>query len=142
HPCFADRRSGGVLGAGAAAPPTGRGRRGAKGERPQRRGRNCDSLHSLPPSCRGVSIKAHGRLRSIRSVLDPKAFKAYDIRGVYPDELDEEGAYAIGRAFVEQFEPREIAVGRDMRLSSRQMQRAVIEGAADAGAEIADIGLG
>ena len=36
-------------------------------------------------------------------MLDPKAFKAYDIRGVYPDELDEAGAYAIGRAYVEQF---------------------------------------
>jgi len=74
-------------------------------------------------------------------VLDPKVFKAYDVRGIYPDELDEEGAYAIGRAYVEQFEPRAIAVGRDMRLSSPQMQRAVIEGAADAGADVVDIGL-
>jgi len=74
-------------------------------------------------------------------VLDPKVFKAYDVRGIYPDELDEEGAYAIGRAYVEQFEPREIAVGRDMRLSSPQMQRAVIEGAGDAGADVVDIGL-
>jgi phosphomannomutase len=47
-------------------------------------------------------------------VLDPKAFKAYDVRGIYPDELDEAGAYAIGRAYVEKFEPRRIAVGRDM----------------------------
>ena len=45
----------------------------------------------------------------------PKVFKAYDVRGIYPSELDEEGAYAIGRAYVEQFEPRRIAVGRDMR---------------------------
>jgi phosphomannomutase len=74
-------------------------------------------------------------------VLDPKVFKAYDIRGMYPHELDEEGAYAIGRAYVAQFEPRAIAVGRDMRLSSPQMQRAVIEGAADAGADVVDIGL-
>jgi len=74
-------------------------------------------------------------------VLDPKVFKAYDVRGIYPNELDEDGAYAIGRAYVEQFEPRAIAVGRDMRLSSPQMQRAVIEGAADAGADVVDIGL-
>ncbi len=74
-------------------------------------------------------------------MLDPKVFKAYDVRGIYPYELDEEGAYAIGRAYVEQFEPRAIAVGRDMRLSSPQMQRAVIEGAADAGADVVDIGL-
>ena len=38
--------------------------------------------------------------------LDPKAFKAYDVRGIYPSELDEAGAYAVGRAYVEQFEPK------------------------------------
>jgi phosphomannomutase len=74
-------------------------------------------------------------------MLDPKVFKAYDVRGVYPTELDEEGAYAIGRAFVEQFDPRQIAVGRDMRLSSPSMATAVMEGAADGGADVLDIGL-
>ena len=74
-------------------------------------------------------------------MLDPKVFKAYDVRGIYPDELDEEGAYAIGRAYVQQFEPRRIAVGRDMRLSSPQIAAAVIRGAADEGAEVLDLGL-
>jgi phosphomannomutase len=74
-------------------------------------------------------------------VLDPKVFKAYDVRGIYPDELDEEGAYAIGRAYVEQFEPRRIAVGRDMRLSSPAMFEAVVRGAADAGADVVELGL-
>jgi phosphomannomutase len=74
-------------------------------------------------------------------VLDPKVFKAYDVRGLYPDELDEDGAYAIGRAFVEQFGPSRIAVGRDMRLSSPTMAHAVIDGASAAGAEVLDIGL-
>ncbi len=74
-------------------------------------------------------------------MLAPKVFKAYDVRGIYPDELDEEGAYAIGRAYVQQFEPRRIAVGRDMRLSSPQMAAAVIRGAADEGAEVLDLGL-
>jgi phosphomannomutase len=73
--------------------------------------------------------------------LDPKVFKAYDIRGVYPAELDEEGAYAIGRAYVEEFEPEKIAVGRDMRLSSPTMAEAVTRGAMDAGANVADIGM-
>src|SRR5512146_822037 len=73
--------------------------------------------------------------------LDPKAFKAYDVRGVYPTEIDEAGAYAIGRAYVEQFEPRRIAVGRDMRLSSPTMAAAIIEGAADGGADVVDIGM-
>jgi phosphomannomutase len=74
-------------------------------------------------------------------VLDPKVFKAYDIRGIYPDELDEAGAYAIGRAYVDEFEPRRIAVGRDMRLSSPAMADAVMRGAADSGAEVLDIGM-
>jgi phosphomannomutase len=74
-------------------------------------------------------------------VLDSKVFKAYDVRGVYPMELDEEGAYAIGRAYVEQFEPRRIAVGHDMRLSSPAMAQATIAGATDAGADVVDIGL-
>ncbi len=68
-------------------------------------------------------------------------FKAYDVRGIYPEEIDEEGAYAIGRAYVEQFEPRRMAVGRDMRLSSPQMAAELIAGAADAGAEVLDLGL-
>jgi len=74
-------------------------------------------------------------------MLDPAVFKAYDVRGIYPTQLDEEGAYAIGRAYVEHFEPRSIAVGRDMRVSSPTMAAAVIEGAREAGTDVADIGL-
>jgi phosphomannomutase len=74
-------------------------------------------------------------------VLEPKVFQAYDVRGIYPTELDEAGAYAVGRAYVEQFEPRAIAVGRDMRLSSPTMAAALIEGAADGGADVLDIGM-
>ena len=74
-------------------------------------------------------------------MLDPGVFKAYDVRGLYPSQLDEDGAYRIGRAYVEHFEPRTIAVGRDMRLSSPTMAAAVIEGAADGGADVIDIGL-
>jgi phosphomannomutase len=74
-------------------------------------------------------------------MLSPAVFKAYDVRGVHPTELDEEGAYAIGRAYVEHFEPRSIAVGRDMRLSSPSMAVALIEGAADGGADVLDLGL-
>jgi phosphomannomutase len=74
-------------------------------------------------------------------VLDPKVFKAYDVRGVYEKDLDEEGAYAIGRAYVEHFEPRKIAVGHDMRVSSPSMAKAAIKGAADGGADVLDLGL-
>ena len=78
---------------------------------------------------------------SIGSVLDPKVFKAYDVRGIHPTELDEEGAYRIGRGYVEEFEPRTIAVGRDMRISAPTMAAALIEGAADGGADVLDLGL-
>src|SRR5437588_8605742 len=74
-------------------------------------------------------------------MLDPKVFKAYDVRGIYPAELDEEGAYAIGQAYGQEFEPRRIAVGRDMRLSSPAMADAVMRGAAEAGADVVDLGL-
>jgi phosphomannomutase len=73
--------------------------------------------------------------------LDPRVFKAYDIRGIYPGELDEEGGYAIGRAYVEQFEPKRIAVGRDMRASSPSMAEAVTRGASASGAEVTDVGM-
>jgi phosphomannomutase len=74
-------------------------------------------------------------------VLDPSVFKAYDVRGLYPSQLDEDGAYRIGRAYVEHFEPRTIAVGRDMRLSSSAMSEAAVKGAADGGADVLDLGL-
>jgi phosphomannomutase len=74
-------------------------------------------------------------------MLDPKVFKAYDVRGIYPAEIDEEGAYAVARAYVQQFEPRRVAVGRDMRLSSPSMAEAVMAGAGDEGAEVLDLGL-
>jgi phosphomannomutase len=74
-------------------------------------------------------------------VLDPAVFKAYDVRGLYRSQLDEEGAYAIGRAYAEHFRPGRIAVGRDMRVSSPSMAAAAIEGAADGGADVLDLGL-
>ncbi len=73
-------------------------------------------------------------------MLEPEVFKAYDVRGVYPAEIDEEGAYAIGRAYVEEFQPKRIAIGRDMRVSGPQMVAALTEGATDGGAEVLDIG--
>jgi phosphomannomutase len=77
----------------------------------------------------------------VTCVLRPEIFKAYDIRGLYPTELDEAGAYAVGRAYVEEFGARTIAVGRDMRVSSPSVAGAVREGAADGGADVLDLGL-
>jgi phosphomannomutase len=73
--------------------------------------------------------------------LEPDVFKAYDVRGIYPTELDEDGAYRIGRSYVEEFEPRRIAVGRDMRLSAPTMTEALVRGAVDGGAGVVDLGM-
>jgi phosphomannomutase len=73
--------------------------------------------------------------------LDPKVFKAYDVRGVVPDELDADGAYRIARAYVDHFAPTRIVVGHDMRLSSPELSEAAIRGALDAGCDVDDIGL-
>ena len=78
---------------------------------------------------------------SIPSVLDPSVFKAYDVRGIYPSQLDEDGAYRIARAYTTHFEPRSVALGRDMRLSSPSMARAAAEGIAEAGADVVELGL-
>ena len=69
------------------------------------------------------------------------AFKAYDIRGRVPGELDAEVAYAIGRAHVELTSARHVVLGRDMRLSSPELADAVAEGIMDGGADVHDIGL-
>ncbi len=73
-------------------------------------------------------------------MLSSSAFKAYDVRGVVPDELDAEGAYRLGRAYVAAFEPSTIAVGHDMRLTSPELAQAVAEGAADQGADVVQLG--
>ena len=74
-------------------------------------------------------------------MLDPKVFKAYDVRGIYPSEIDEDDTRESARAYSQHFEPQRISVGRDMRASSPSMAKATIEGAASAGADVVDIGL-
>ena len=73
--------------------------------------------------------------------LEAAVFKAYDVRGIHPTELDEEGAYRVGRGFVEEFEPKAIAVGRDMRTHAPAMAAAVLRGALDGGADVVDVGM-
>jgi len=73
--------------------------------------------------------------------IDPGIFKAYDIRGIYPGQLDEEVARRIGRAFVAFLGEDRLVVGRDMRLSSPALSQAFMEGATEQGADVVDIGL-
>src|ERR1700722_12263171 len=69
------------------------------------------------------------------------AFKAYDIRGRIPEELNEELAYDIGRAYAAFVNPRCVAVGRDIRLTSTALATALIRGLMDSGCDVRDIGL-
>jgi phosphomannomutase len=73
--------------------------------------------------------------------LNPDIFKAYDIRGTYPNEVNEEGARAIGAAFVAYLNAKRIGVGRDMRLSSPALAAAFIDGAISQGVEVIDYGM-
>ena len=73
--------------------------------------------------------------------LNPGIFKAYDVRGLYPSEVNEEGARAIGAAFVAYLQAKRIAVGRDMRLSSPAIAAAFIDGATAQGADVVDYGM-
>src|SRR5204863_1346597 len=78
--------------------------------------------------------------QELRLSLDA-IFKAYDVRGLYPDELDEALARRIGNAFAHFTGAQQVIVGRDMRPSSEPLSAAFIEGATLAGADVTDIGL-
>ena len=73
--------------------------------------------------------------------VNPSIFKAYDIRGIYPTDLNEAAAYLIGRAFVTFLGVDKVIVGRDMRLSGPQLFEAVTRGITDQGADVVDIGM-
>ena len=68
-------------------------------------------------------------------------FKAYDVRGRIPDQLNEDIAYRIGRAFAEVIQPKKVVVGHDIRLSSEAIKGALSDGLRDAGVDVYDIGL-
>jgi len=73
--------------------------------------------------------------------MNLSAFKAYDIRGKYPEEVNEELAYSVGRAIVRHLGAKIIVVGRDMRLSSPSLAAKLIEGINHEGADVVDVGL-
>ncbi len=68
-------------------------------------------------------------------------FKAYDIRGRYPEEINEELAFKIGCAFAEVLRPSTVVLGRDIRLSSLSLSKALLEGLASMGVDVLDLGL-
>jgi phosphomannomutase len=74
-------------------------------------------------------------------VTNLNSFKAYDVRGRIPDEINESLAYDLGRAYCGLVQPRRVAVGYDIRLSSPQLARALKRGLLDSGCDVLDIGL-
>ncbi len=74
--------------------------------------------------------------------IDPTIFKAYDIRGIYPTQINEELAYKIGQAYEKFIEPKgEVAVGHDVRVQSENLKKKVVGGLIDSGVSVVDIGL-
>jgi phosphomannomutase len=81
--------------------------------------------------------------------VDPSIFKAYDVRGLYPDQMDEELAYRLGRGFARVLSQLQdvptgdlhVAVGRDMRLSAPSMAEQYVRGIADEGSDVLDLGM-
>ena len=69
------------------------------------------------------------------------SFKAYDVRGRIPDELNPDAVYRIGRAYAEWLKPSRVAVGRDIRHSSQEFADALMRGLTDSGVDVVDIGL-
>jgi phosphomannomutase len=73
-------------------------------------------------------------------MFNTKAFKAYDLRGIYPDEVNEELAYRVGRVFATMFKAKTVVVGNDIRLTGRKLFQALSDGLRDSGASVIDIG--
>jgi phosphomannomutase len=68
-------------------------------------------------------------------------FKAYDVRALYPSELNEDIARQIGRAYVAYLDATRIAVSRDMRTSSPSLAAAFVDGALSQGCDVVDFGM-
>jgi phosphomannomutase len=72
---------------------------------------------------------------------DVSIFRAYDIRGIYPDQMNEQVAYAAGQGFVTILNAKKVVVGRDVRATGLSLQNALIEGITDAGADVIEVGV-
>ena len=68
-------------------------------------------------------------------------FKAYDVRGRIPDQLNEDVAYRIGRAYAAFLQPKTVVVGEDIRLSSPGLRKALVRGLTDSGVDVKELGL-
>ncbi len=74
-------------------------------------------------------------------MINEGIFRSYDVRGVYPDAVNEEAVEAVGGAVVKYLKAKQVVVGRDMRLSSPSLYRSLVKGITNAGADVIDIGM-
>lgn len=72
---------------------------------------------------------------------DMKCFKAYDIRGIVPTELNESFAYDLGRAYASEFQPKNVVLGHDIRKSSLTLYLSLMNGLLDSGVDVVLLGL-
>ncbi len=77
----------------------------------------------------------------IHFMLNKTIFRSYDVRGIYPDEINEEAAYEIGKCFAKMTGATRVVVGRDMRIGSPDLRKGLIRGLAEQGVDVDDIGL-
>ncbi|MEO9170300.1 MAG: phosphomannomutase/phosphoglucomutase [Candidatus Baltobacteraceae bacterium] len=73
--------------------------------------------------------------------ISPGLFKSYDVRGIYPSEINDDIAYGIGRCFVPLLRAKRIVVGRDMRPTGENLYEAFARGATEAGADVTYVGM-
>ncbi|MBU3934591.1 phosphomannomutase/phosphoglucomutase [Patescibacteria group bacterium] len=73
-------------------------------------------------------------------MIDPEIFRSYDVRGIYPEQINEDAAYLIGKFFVNYIKAKELIVGRDMRLSSPAIFKSLCLGITEAGCNVCDLG--
>src|SRR3990167_3970613 len=74
--------------------------------------------------------------------IDTSIFKGYDIRGIFPDNIDNDLAYNIGLAYTSIVKPdKEVLVGEDVRIHSNELKNSLIEGLTDSGVNVVDVGL-
>lgn len=75
------------------------------------------------------------------AAIDPAIFKDYDIRGIFPEQINKEVAYKLGQVFVRFFNPKTVAIGRDMRLSSPEIFTGLSNGIRSMGGNVVDLGI-
>ncbi|MBD5656928.1 MAG: alpha/beta fold hydrolase, partial [Candidatus Eremiobacteraeota bacterium] len=100
-----------------------------------------ETFIDAPAQTGGDAVREARTARTMANADVPDIFKSYDVRGIYPAELDDALAYDIGRAFVDELGVTSIVVGRDMRPSGISLFEAFARGANERGADVTDIGL-